>query len=108
MQEMKAGRVTEDRLENLLVDAGAFLEAHLWESRSCRAARSSLARKGLGEEVIRAFGVGYAPIGPNELMDHLRGLGYSTEEVVAAGLATRSARGRVHAHFRSRVMFPIK
>jgi hypothetical protein len=106
-QEMTAGTGTEDRLEELLADAGAFFEAHLWESQSCRAARDSLARKDLGEEVIRAFGVGYAPIGPNELMDHLHGLGYSPEELISAGLATRSVRRRAHAHFRSRVMFPV-
>jgi len=57
---------------------------------------------------MRAFGIGYSPIGPDELMDHLGGLGYSKEELVAAGLATLSVRGRVHAYFRSRVMFPIK
>jgi hypothetical protein len=108
MQDMQASGVVEERVEELLADAGAFFEAYLWESQSCRAARDSLAAKDLGEEVIRAFGVGYAPIGPNELMDHLRGLGYSTEELIAAGLATRSVRRRVHAHFRSRVMFPVK
>jgi DNA primase catalytic core, N-terminal domain len=58
--------------------------------------------------VVREFGVGYAPIGPDELMNHLVGLGYSVEEVVATGLATRSVRGRAHAHFRSRVMFPVR
>ena len=58
--------------------------------------------------MIRAFGVGYAPIGPKELMDHLRGLGYSADEIIEAGLATRSVRGRAHARFRSRIMFPVR
>jgi DNA primase catalytic core, N-terminal domain len=58
--------------------------------------------------VIREFGVGFSPIGPDELMDHLHGLGYSTDELVTAGLAHRSVRGRAHAHFRSRVMFPVR
>ncbi len=52
--------------------------------------------------------MGYAPIGPDELMNHLSGLGYSTEELIAAGLATRSVRGNPHAYFRSRLMFPVK
>jgi hypothetical protein len=67
-----------------------------------------LAKEGLGESVIRAFGVGYAPVGPDELMNHLGDLGYSVDEVVASGLATRSVRGRAHVHFRSRLMFPVK
>ena len=67
-----------------------------------------LARNGLEEETIRAFGVGFAPIGPEVMMEHLRELGYSTEEIVASGLAHRSVRGRAHAQFRSRVMFPVR
>jgi hypothetical protein len=67
-----------------------------------------LARHGLEEEVIRRFGVGYAPVGPDALLEHLRGLGYSTDEVIASGLARLSARRRVHAHFYSRIMFPIR
>jgi hypothetical protein len=108
MKDMQAGRVVEDRAEEVLADAGEFFEAYLWESANCRAARSALARENLDEEMIRAFGVGYAPIGHEELLAHLRDLGYSTGELVGAGLATRSRRGRVHARFRSRIMFPVK
>lgn len=67
-----------------------------------------LAGEGLDDKVIRRFGVGYAPVGPDQLMAHLRELGYSTEEIVASGLARRSERGRVHAYFRSRITFPIR
>ncbi|HEY6637326.1 MAG TPA: hypothetical protein VIZ61_06545 [Solirubrobacterales bacterium] len=101
-------RLEQGRLEELLVDAADFFEAFLWESDAGTPARERLAREGLDEEIIRAFGVGYAPIGPDELMNHLRGLGYSTEELVHAGLATRSVRGRAHAHLRSRLTFPVK
>jgi hypothetical protein len=52
--------------------------------------------------------VGYAPVGPDELMADLRERGYSTEEIIASGLARRSGRGRVHAYFRSRIMFPVR
>ena len=100
--------VKRDRLERLLADAADFFEAFLWESEAGSPARDRLASEGLDEDVIRAFGVGYAPVGPDELMSHLHGLGYSTEEVVEAGLATRSVRGRAHVHLRSRLTFPVK
>jgi hypothetical protein len=58
--------------------------------------------------VVHEFGVGFAPMGPNVLLDHLRGRGFSDLEIVEAGLATLSVRGRAHAHFRSRVMFPVR
>jgi DNA primase len=105
---MVESRLGQDRLEQLLVDAADFFEAFLWESNAGSPARERLASEGLDEEIIRAFDVGYAPIGPDELMNHLRGLGYSTEELVDAGLATRSVRGRAHAHLRSRLTFPVK
>src|SRR5262245_21565894 len=102
------GAVMEDRVGGLLADAAEFFQVYLWESPSGQAARDTLAGTNLDEDLIRDFGVGYAPIGPEELMGHLHGLGYSTEELVEAGMATRSVRGRAHAHFRSRVMFPVR
>jgi DNA primase catalytic core, N-terminal domain len=104
---MSAREGADDRSADLLGDAAAFFEAHLWEA-SGSAARNVLAREGLEEETIRAFEVGFAPIGPDVLMNHLRRLGYSTDEMVEAGLAHRSVRGRAHAQFRSRIMFPVR
>jgi hypothetical protein len=91
-----------------MADAGEFFEAHLWEVESSENAREALAERGLKEEVIRAFGVGYAPVGPDVLINHLTGLGYSVEELEAGGLVTLSVRGRPHAQFRSRLMFPVR
>ena len=108
MQQTQVKPVTDDRLAGLLADAGEFFEDYLWESEAAAAAREILAGHGLNEKVIRLFGVGYAPVGPDELMANLHERGYSTEEIIAAGLARRSERGRVHAYFRSRIMFPIR
>jgi hypothetical protein len=105
---MQLDRVEGDRRIAVLADAAEFFQTYLWESESCRAARETLAGRGLGEDVIRAFGVGYAPVGHSELIDHLGVLGYSTDELEAAGLAASSARGRIHSHFRSRIMFPVR
>jgi hypothetical protein len=105
---MPAREGANERIADLLTDAAAFFEAHLWDSSSGSAARDVLAKQGLEEETIRAFGVGFAPIGPEVLMNQLHDLGYSTEEIVEAGLAHRSVRGRAHAQFRSRIMFPVR
>jgi DNA primase-like protein len=108
MQQTQVKPVTEDRLAEVLAASGEFFESYFWESEAAGTAREVLARHGLDEKVIRRFGVGYAPVGPDELMAHLRERGYSTEEIVASGLARRSGRGRVHAYFRSRIVFPIR
>jgi hypothetical protein len=108
VRDIKAREVTEDQIAALLDDAAKFFEAYLWESPAADTARQALAGKGLHERVLRAFGVGYAPVGPQELLDHLRGRGYTTDEVVESGLARVSGRGRIHTHFYSRIMFPIR
>ncbi len=108
MQQTQVKPGTDDRLAELLADAGEFFEDYLWSSDRAEAARQVLAGHGLDEKVIRRFGVGYAPVGPDELIAHLREHGYSTEEIVASGLARLSERGRVHAFFRSRIVFPVR
>jgi hypothetical protein len=101
--------VSQDRrLADLLADAGRFFEAHLREGEGSGDGRRVLADAGLDEEVQREFGVGYAPAAPAALMDHLRGLGYTIDEMVASGLVARSGRGRTHAQFYSRVTFPVR
>jgi hypothetical protein len=92
----------------VLADASSFFEAYLWDAASASGVRAMLVEQGLDEELIRSFGVGYAPVGPELMMSHMRELGHSTDDLVAAGLATRSARGRVHGFFHSRVMFPVR
>jgi hypothetical protein len=105
---MEVETTKEDRLEALLIEAGEFFESHLWESNGSQGAHRTLSKGGLDEDVLRAFGVGYAPMGADALMSHLIARGYTEDELEAAGLATRSVRGRLHAHFRARVMFPVR
>jgi DNA primase len=104
----EAGPEAASGVEGVLEHAAEFFERNLWESDSCRAARARLERSGLREQILRDFQVGYAPIGQKEMLSHLGALGYSADELTAAGIATRSARRHVHAHFCSRVMFPIR
>jgi DNA primase catalytic core, N-terminal domain len=108
MRDIQVETAADGRVQELLEAAAEFFETHLWESKGSRNAQLTLDREELGEDVVRSFGVGYAPVDPDDLLDHLRGLGYSDDELVEAGLATRSVRGRVHARFYSRVMFPVR
>lgn len=105
----RQGSAAADARPHELTSAAAeFFEAHLWESGKTGRAHDALADKGLNEKVIRAFGVGYAPVGPHDLIDHLEGLGYSPAEMLDAGLGSLSSRGRIHVRFQSRIMFPVR
>ncbi|MGN0452209.1 MAG: DNA primase [Ruminococcus sp.] len=65
-------------------------------------------RRGLTENTIRRFGLGYSPKSRFALCDHLRSLGFSETEIVSANLAFKSHDGRrIVDRFADRVMFPI-
>jgi DNA primase len=64
--------------------------------------------RGLSDETIKAFGIGYAPAGWQNVLDHLIELGYSQDDVIEAGLALRNDRGKVYDRFRNRFMVPIR
>jgi len=66
-----------------------------------------LAKRGITQESIDAFGIGYAPDQRDSLLLYLRKKGYSEDEAVAAGLVTRNDRG-LWDRFRDRLIVPIR
>lgn len=64
-------------------------------------------KRALSMHTIRAFGLGYAPPGWDNLLNHLREKGFTPEELVAGALALRGRNGGFYDAFRGRVMFPI-
>lgn len=65
--------------------------------------------RGLTDETIRKFGLGFAPDAYSKLTDYLVKKGYTKEELVYANLARRSVKNEkyVYDNFRNRIMFPI-
>ncbi|WP_300611637.1 DNA primase [Trebonia sp.] len=74
---------------------------------SGRAAREFLAERGFGLADAELFGVGYSPAAWDELTGHLRGRGFSDDELTRAGLARQGRRGLIDS-FRGRLMWPIR
>ncbi len=67
-----------------------------------------LTGRGLSQNIIRHFGLGFAPPGWGELTSYLKSEGYKEDELVAAGVSARAKNGtNVYDIFRNRVMFPI-
>ena len=62
--------------------------------------------RGLTENIIKRFGLGYAPNSRDALVKHLKEKGYDEETIVLAGLAQKNDYG-IRDNFRTRVMFPI-
>jgi DNA primase len=104
----EARRQHRRRLEQLLDRAAAFYANYLWESSEAAKAREYLAGRGLGEEVLRAFGVGYAPSAWDKILVRGQQAGFSVEELRGVGLAQRGRSGGEYDRFRERIMFPIR
>lgn len=64
-------------------------------------------RRGLDSKTIRHFGLGYAPDNGFALVNHLKGKGYTQEELVQSDMVRRSQKGHLYDRYRGRVMFPI-
>ena len=69
--------------------------------------REFLKGRGFDKAAAEQFGIGFAPKGWNGLFDHLTKKGFSIEELVAAGLVTKSDRG-AYDKFRGRLIWPIR
>ena len=87
-------------------DAARFFFSSL-NSDAGRNARAYWRGRGLSDDTIRRFGLGYAPDSFQATRDHLKHLGYTEEELLAAGLIKRSEKGSTFDFFRGRVMIPI-
>ncbi|RZU65404.1 DNA primase [Microterricola gilva] len=69
--------------------------------------RRFLGERGFDAIAAGKFGVGFAPKSWDELTNHLRGRGFSTEEISTAGLVSSGDRG-VYDRFRGRLVWPIR
>ncbi|MGW9629891.1 DNA primase [Agromyces sp. NPDC055520] len=69
--------------------------------------RRFLGERGFDAEAARRFGVGFAPKSWDALTDHLKGRGFTTDELAASGLVSQGDRG-VYDRFRGRLVWPIR
>ncbi len=101
-------RRRRERLLELLARTTAYYERCLWESKEAARAREYLEGRGLREETLRAFRVGYAPSAWDRVLLASRRGGFSEGELRATGMVQRSQEnGRVYDRFRARIMFPL-
>ena len=68
--------------------------------------REFLDSRGFDAEAVATFNVGYAPDSWENLVRHLRGRGFSDQEILLGGLASEGRRG-IMDRFRNRLTWPI-
>jgi DNA primase len=104
----EARRQQRRRLEQLLERVATYYASYLWEAPEAKKAREYLAERGLSEDALRAFGVGYAPSAWDKILVRGQQAGFSAKELHGVGLVQRNRDGREYDRFRSRIMFPIR
>ena len=110
--ELSAAGAREDRrrkrLRDALEAAIAWYREVLRQARQAEPARRYLAERGFTDEILDRFAIGFAPDSWDALVKRLASRGFSSEEMVAAGLASMGQRGRPVDRFRRRIIIPIR
>lgn len=97
-----------DRLRDLLAEATTYFHHLLLNAPAAAVARDYVKRRGLSNETLRAFMLGYAPNSWDATSKHLQSQGYTEPEMVAAGLMVEREDGRRYDRFRHRLVIPIR
>src|SRR4051812_17106468 len=105
--QAEARRQRLARLGQLVERTAAYYARFLWESREAARARDYLAGRGLSEDVLRDFRIGYSPSAWDRVSVGAQKDGFRQDELAAAGLAQRGRQGGFYDRFRGRIMFPL-
>ena len=103
-RELRAGQQTATQVN----DAALIYFRELLGSTQGAQARAYLEQRGLDQQVIDRFELGYSPAGGHSLKDHLDNKGFTPAQTVAAGVVRSGDNGWYGDMFRGRLMFPIR
>ncbi|MBV6402583.1 MAG: DNA primase [Anaerolineales bacterium] len=103
-----------ENLRKLLEDAIIYYRTHLFNNKDILDYLRT--KRGLTDATIETFGLGYAPAGYDNLLNHFTSRGYSEQDLIDAGmLSVRESESQVSNlqsrsfdRFRNRIMIPIR
>ncbi len=105
-QPQPEGTLSRNDLIAVATFAARFFREQLKTDRGAGALKYALDR-GLTDESIQRFGLGYAPDSWDALIKAAGANGIGENKLVAAGLAARRENGGCYDRFRNRLIFPI-
>lgn len=94
-------------LHDLLGSCSEYFAHQLYQHADSKPVQRYVLDRGLTEEVVRTFQIGFAPEGWNNLSQHFRNE-QTDRELLTTGMLTQNDKGRVYDRFRNRLMFPIR
>lgn len=96
------------RLRGLLEEASAFYRHQLINTEAGKPALDYLHSRGITDQTIELFELGFAPDSWDTAANHFLEKGYTQEDLIEAGLVSERDSGGTYDRFRNRVMFPIR
>jgi len=100
-------KTERQRLYEIYELTSLFFEKQLEASSVGKEAKRYLLGRGITEESIKKWRLGYSPDTWQGLSDFLVSKGYTKEEAERAGLSIKDERGSFFDRFRGRIIFPI-
>ncbi|MFA6183584.1 MAG: DNA primase [Parcubacteria group bacterium] len=102
----------KNKIWDILELATRFYEKQLQEGEAGKNILKYLKERGLTEETIREFRIGYAPDGWRNIVSFLVNKNYDTKDILGTGLIIQKdekslGKENFYDRFRDRIMFPI-
>ncbi len=105
----KEVKAKEDRLADLLLASADYFHQLLLYAPQAEGARRYVAERGLTDETVSLFKIGFALDSWDACRNHFNSQGYMDEELIEAGLLTHNEeKGNRYDRFRNRLMIPIR
>ena len=105
---VKGSAQDKQTLYKAMAWAEAMYHDCLLTSEAAAPIRDYLAERGISDESIERFQIGFAPLSWSFLVDRARPTDFSPEILEACGLIGPNKRGGWYERFRGRVLFPIR
>jgi DNA primase len=97
-----------ERLYQVNLAAARFYHDLLLQSPGAELARRYLEGRGISQQAIADFGLGFSPDSWEALRQYMLGQGYQEQELLALGLVVPREGGGSYDRFRKRLMFPVR
>lgn len=106
-QEYQEQPVKLNPLMQMHKEAADFYQQVLMTTKIGERGLEYARKRGLDDDLLKHFKIGYAPGKSDLLLTYLRGEGYTDDQLAESGLFVKSQDGRLFDRFRDRLMFPM-
>ncbi|QDZ91902.1 DNA primase [Shewanella decolorationis] len=111
-REQGTGKRQDDGLSRdlyqLMEEASRFFQTQLRQHQDKQKVIDYLAYRGLSDDIVEHFGIGFAPDGWDGLLSRYRHSQDAQDKLLTAGMLISNDSGKRYDRFRDRLMFPIR